>query len=146
MTASYCDDDDARFDLDRLRPTPKDVEAHAAARRALKKSKAHGTTQGSKRIGRRPFVQYPVEAIIRLAGARHIATVKLYGWLLHLDWKNDHRPFKVTNEVVAPLKMDRKWKGVALRELQELALIEVEYRPRKSPLVTVPKAIRRSNL
>ena len=80
-----------------------------------------------KRIGRGPLrAQYPVEAITRLAGARHIAAVKLYGWLLHLDWKNDHRPFKLTNEVVAPLRMDRKWKGFALRELQELGLIQVE--------------------
>jgi len=138
---------DDRYDLDRLRPTPEDVEAHAAGRRALKKSKARGTTAaGSKPIGHGPFVRYPVEAILRLAGAKHIGTVKLYGWLLHLNWKNDHRPFKLTNEAVALLKIDRRRKGFALRELRDLGLVQVEYRPRKSPLVTVPRGARPPNL
>ena len=38
-------DDDARYDLSRLRPTPEDVEAHAAARRALKKLAARRRAQ-----------------------------------------------------------------------------------------------------
>jgi hypothetical protein len=139
MTTRRNDDDDARYDLDRLRPTDEDLKAYDAARLALRKPKARGiTAAGPRLIGHSPFVRYSVEAILRLAGAKHIGTVKLYGWLLHLDWKNDHRPFKLTNGAVAPLKINRNQKGFALRELQGLGLVQVEYRPRKSPLVTVP--------
>ena len=130
-------DDDARYDLSRLRPTPEDVEAHAAARRALTKSKARGATAGSKLVGRGPFVQYPVEAITRLAGAKHLGTVKLFGWLLHLSWKADHRlPLRLANETVTPLGLSRWGKGAALRELEALGLIRVQRRERKSPLIT----------
>ncbi len=128
-------DDDARYDLSRLRPTPEDVEAHAAARRALKKTR--GAATGSKLIGRGPFVQYPVEAIIRLARAKHRGTVKLFGWLLHLSWKADHRlPLRLANKTVAPLGLSRWGKGAALRELEALGLIRVERQDRRSPLVT----------
>ena len=122
---------DDPFDLDKFRSTPEELEAYAAARRVLKKSKTHGAAAGS---GRDPFVQYPVAAIVRLAGARHLGTVKLFGWLLHLSWKADHRlPLKIASKAVAPLGLTRWSKGAALRELETLGLIRVERRARRSP-------------
>ena len=50
-------DDDARYDLSRLRPTPEDVEAHAAARRALKKTRGAG--DGLKADRPRPIRAVP---------------------------------------------------------------------------------------
>jgi len=57
-------DDLDRYDLNRLRATPADDEAHAAALRAHKKSKSNGI--GAKPKGAGPFVQYPVEVIYRM--------------------------------------------------------------------------------
>jgi hypothetical protein len=131
------DDEDARFDLNRLRPTPEDVEAHAAARRALKKSKGRGTTAAGRLIGHGPFVRYPVEAIHLIGAAKNAGTAKLFPLLLHLDWKADHRPFRLSNEALALLGISRGRKGPVLRELEQMGLIRVEHRTRKSPLITV---------
>jgi hypothetical protein len=122
------------FKIDDFRVTPEAEKVFAEARARLK---ANGKKATLKPGGRQPFVQYPVAAILRLVEAESIWTVKLYGFLLHLGWKNDGRPIKLTNSTLKILKMDRWQKYRALLELERLGLISVERRQRRSPLVAI---------
>ena len=72
-------------------------------------------------------------AILRLGGAKYIGTVKLYPLLLHLNWKSGLQQFKLTNVSAATIKLPRRGKSIALRELEQLGLITVERRPRPHP-------------
>jgi hypothetical protein len=74
----------------------------------------------------------------RLRAARCIATYRLAYYLLFQDWKTRGKPIKLPNIVLAELGIgDREGKWRALRELERLGLVSVEYQPRKSPVVTV---------
>jgi hypothetical protein len=86
---------------------------------------------------RRQFVKVPWPWVERLVGARHICTYRVALYLLHRDWKGGGRPFSLANGVLAEHGITRRQKWEALRELERLGLIQVERRPRKSPLVTV---------
>ena len=86
---------------------------------------------------RRQFVKVPWSWIERLAGAHYIASYRVALHLLYQHWKQGDRPILLANGMlrrdgVAPVT---KWR--ALRELDQLGLITIERRPRKSPLVTV---------
>jgi hypothetical protein len=129
-------DDGDRYDLDRLRVTPEFAEKFEAAKREAKKSKKVTTSQ-SPTIGQGPFVRYPVAAIPLIGAAKNAGTAKLFPLLLHLDWKAGHRPFKLPNSLLGPLGISRCRKGAVLRELEQMGLIRVEHRVRKSPLIAV---------
>lgn len=122
------------FDLDRYRVPLADVKMPAPMR-ARQESKLNDTS--TRPTGRDPFVRYPVEVIYRMGEAKHIGTVRLYPLLLHLNWKADHRPFKLPNEDLKRLGISRERKGPVLRELEEMGLIRVKREPRKAPLITV---------
>jgi hypothetical protein len=54
-----------------------------------------------------------------------------------LNWKAGGKPFKLTNGALAHIGVSRRQKLSALRELETLRFVRVEYRGRKSPEVTV---------
>jgi DNA-binding FadR family transcriptional regulator len=72
-----------------------------------------------------------------LVSARHISTYRVALYLLHRNWKEGGRSSPLANGVVEEYGVSRRQKWEALRELERLGLVQVERRPRKSPLVTV---------
>jgi hypothetical protein len=120
------------FDLDRYRLRPTDVEAPTSMRARQKSNSASGKPAGCD-----PFVRYPVEVIYRMRAAKYAGTAKLYPLLLHLNWRADHRPFKLPKEDLKRLGISRERKGPVLRELERMGLIRLKGEPRKAPLITV---------
>jgi len=86
---------------------------------------------------RQHFIKVPWRWVEQLAKARHIATYRVAHHVLYRHWKGGGLSFTLSNtavvgEGVAP---GTKWR--ALRELEQLELITVERRKRRSPLITV---------
>ena len=115
------------FDLEKYRVPLADVEMPATTQ----------SRQKSKPTRPEPYVQYPVEVIYQLGAAKYPGAAKLYPLLLHLSWKADHRPFKLSNEDLKRLRISRERKGPVLRELEQMGLIRLQREPRKAPLITV---------
>jgi hypothetical protein len=90
-----------------------------------------------------PFKCLPDLWIEKLQGTRYIATWKLAAHLLELDWKQYRKPFLegepiiLSNDWLKANNLSRHGKCDGLREMMELGLILVQFRPRKSPLVTL---------
>jgi hypothetical protein len=137
--------DDASFDLNRLRMTDEVSREIAEKEKQLKQS-GKAAPARTRPIGAGSFVKYPVEAIFMTGAAKNAGTAKLFPLLLHLDWKADHRPFKLPNGALQPLGISRGRKGPVLRELEQMGLIRVEYRARKSPLITVLASSKRGSV
>jgi hypothetical protein len=58
-------------------------------------------------------------------------------YLLHLHWKNDGKPFKLANGMLAYDGISPDTKLRALKDLERRGLITIERRARKSPVVHV---------
>jgi hypothetical protein len=71
----------------------------------------------------------------KLMLARHRATFALALYILRRDFETNREPFKVSNVAAAQYGVDRKRKNDALRELEALGLIYVQWRSRKTPIV-----------
>ena len=71
----------------------------------------------------------------RLQGASG-ATWQLAVYLIHLHWKGDGKPIKLTNGMLGEDGISRWSKYHGLRELEHRGLASVEWRPKKSPIVT----------
>ena len=84
------------------------------------------------------WCRVPCFRIERLAQARYTVTYRVALHLLYQHWKTRGRPIPLANGV---LRMEQgvarttKWRG--LRELEQLGLVKIERRRRRSPLVTV---------
>ena len=83
------------------------------------------------------FVKVPWVWIDRLAKARHISTYRVALRVLHLHWKRSGQQFALSNGMLEMDGVNRWGKWDALHELEQLGLIRVERRPRKSPVITV---------
>ncbi|SHI11876.1 hypothetical protein SAMN05443248_8370 [Bradyrhizobium erythrophlei] len=83
---------------------------------------------------RQRFVMFPQQWIERLSGARHIATYRVALRVLQRHGQCRGRPFPLPNNIEG---VNRWAKSMALSELEQLGLIRVERRVRKSPLVAV---------
>jgi hypothetical protein len=92
-----------------------------------------------KRIQRRreQFVIVPWFWIERLSEARHISTYRVALHILHLNWKRRGQSFVLPNGMLKMEGVSRWGKWDALQELEQLKLIRIERRPRKSPVITV---------
>jgi hypothetical protein len=86
---------------------------------------------------RQQFVKVPWTWVERLAKARHASTLQVAHCVLYLHWHGGSDQFPLANGMLPEHGIDRwrKWRG--LRELEELGLIAVERRGRKSPLITI---------
>jgi hypothetical protein len=81
------------------------------------------------------FIRVPWSWVERLKGTRRVCTWKLAMHLLYEHWRNGGQAIVLSNSAVEGVKRQRKWDGLC--ELEQLRLIRIERRPRKSPLVTV---------
>ena len=88
---------------------------------------------------RRPFTQYVVipyswlDVLDAVAG-RHAHRLMLR--LMWISWRQKSPTVKLTNKALG-CRMDRHTKSATLRRLEQAELISVQWRPRKSPLVTI---------
>jgi hypothetical protein len=83
------------------------------------------------------FIRVPWSWVERLRDAHHVCTWKLAMYLLYEHWRNGGQVIVLSNAALAAEGMTRhrKWEGV--RELEQLGLVTIQRRPRKSPLVAV---------
>jgi hypothetical protein len=86
---------------------------------------------------RAQFIKVPWVWAERLFTARRASTLKVALYILHQHWKRHGQPFRLANGAMAMDGIDRHRKRAALEELEQLSLITVERRQRKSPVVTV---------
>jgi hypothetical protein len=87
---------------------------------------------------RESFVMFPMRWYEVLNRPKMRASVVLMAiYLVHLDWRHRHTPFKLPNGMLGEDRISRWKKYRALDRLEELGLISVERRERRSPIVTV---------
>jgi hypothetical protein len=82
---------------------------------------------------RERFVMVPWAWIERLARARYIATYRVAHHVLYRHWEGGGEPFTLSNGAMEGVERRAKWR--ALRELEQLGLITIERRKRKTPRI-----------
>jgi hypothetical protein len=86
---------------------------------------------------KRQFVMVPMDWLDQLAGTSRANTYVVALHLLHLNWKNDGQPFLLPNGKLEAAGVSRFAKWRALKDLEQVGLIAVEKRPKRSPKITV---------
>jgi hypothetical protein len=120
------------IDLERLRVTPEQLAAMAAAKSASTKAKTKA------KIWKRHWVRVPWTWVGELRKAKRISTSSVAHLLLYEFWRNgDGQPVVLSNMLAAEIGLGRqaKWRG--LRELEALGLVEVEAHNGRSPRVSL---------
>ena len=113
------------FDIDGLRIDPAD-------------SAYVGKAAGSpKAKWQRKFVRMPWAWIDRLGTSNRGATYRVALLLNYEYWRNGGRPIRLSNAALIDEGVTRMSKSRALKELEQLGLVKVEWRDRKSPMVTL---------
>jgi hypothetical protein len=119
----------------RLNPETRRLIEEAQARRR------NGSGRQSQELRVKPtkgqFVMVPGWWVGRLKTPRNLATYPLALQLLHLAWKSGSPSIDLSNERLVGSAVSRWAKWRALAELEELGLVTVERRRRKSPRVGV---------
>ena len=111
--------------LDNLRLPPEMVQGRwAVVPKKIQKQRQH-------------FIKVPGIWVERLKKARHIATYRIALHVLYQSWKVGGAAFTLSNAASTSAGVDRWRKQEALRELEELDLIAVEWRPRRSPRISI---------
>jgi hypothetical protein len=108
----------------------------AATQMAIPVRKVPYVTQANQRRRRR-FVLVPWEWKERLCKARYATTSDVALHVLHRNYETRGKPFTLANGVLGELGVSRNQKRRALVELEQLGLITVEWREKKSPVITV---------
>jgi hypothetical protein len=88
---------------------------------------------------RQQFVMVPMWWYEKLANPVPAcrATCLIAMHLLHLDWKNLEKPFKLANGMLEYDGISRFSKYRALKDLERRGLISVDWRGKKSPIIHV---------
>ena len=111
--------------LDNLRLPPEMVrERWAVVPKKIQKQRQH-------------FVKVPWPWVERLRAAKNTATYRVALYLLYQHWKGGGAPVTLSNTAIASEGVTRWGKWEALRELDQLGLVTVEKRKRRSPRITV---------
>jgi hypothetical protein len=84
---------------------------------------------------RQHFTMVPGIWAERLTRARFIATYRVALHLLYQHWWQRGQSFTLSNGAIASVSRRMKWR--ALAELEQLGLVSIERRPRKSPIITI---------
>jgi hypothetical protein len=95
-------------------------------------------TAKKRKQRRRQFTMVPNSWKEDLQKVRYIVTYRVALHLLYLHWKSGGQPTTLSNTVLAEAGVSTKrGKWRALAELEGLALVEVERRPRRAPVVAI---------
>jgi hypothetical protein len=103
---------------------------------AVKERKIPYETQANRKRRER-FIKVPGFWLEQLLKTRRTATLKLALHLLRKHFESYGKPFTLANGVLKACGVWPKEKWRALAELEQLCLVEVERRQRKSPIITV---------
>jgi hypothetical protein len=87
----------------------------------------------------RSFIMVPVAWVERLGSCRSRAVYVLMLHLLRREFQEKGKPFPLGNDALGQGAASRFAKRRALLKLEEVGLISVERRPRKSPMILVHK-------
>jgi hypothetical protein len=120
--------DDDPFDLEKLRMPIGEIQIGPSA-------KATGDRIARRR--EREFIRFPRVWEKRLETSTSANTYRVALLVLFQHWKANGKPFILSNIATETGGVSRFGKWRSLRELEQLGLIRVEARPKKSPLVTV---------
>jgi hypothetical protein len=96
-------------------------------------------TQEVKRFKDSRWTKAFVDPSLKLAQNRKNALLAVVTIVRDRHFRNRGKPFPLGNLTMQGLGFDRRDKIKALRQLEEEGLIQVEWRDRKSPIITVPK-------
>jgi hypothetical protein len=110
------------FDLERLRVNAANLQRKPKPKR-----------------WRRHYVRFPWEWAERMKAVNRGCTYRLALLLVYEHWRTGGRPIVLSNVGLEQEGLTRKTKWAALKELEQLGLVGVERRPRKSPRVTLRK-------
>jgi hypothetical protein len=117
-------EEDPYADLKRHRLTPEMLAQLAVVPRQVRRRRAQ-------------FVKVPGIWVEKLARARCIATYRLALHVLYRHWIGSGEPFTLSNGMTEMEGVTRWSKWRALTELEQLGLITIERRYRKSPRILV---------
>jgi hypothetical protein len=121
--------DDDSFNAKALALKPEQLESGRLADTGI---------AAAKRVRRRrEFAQISREQLERLSPTMSSATLKVFLFLLLIDWKSPGKPILVANGGIKQLGVSRFAKSRALSELGELGLIKLKKRTRKSPEIVI---------
>jgi hypothetical protein len=120
---------DDNFDAKALALKPEHIERGRLAETGI------AATKRAKRG--REFAQITREQLERLSQSTSAATLKVFLFLLLIDWKAPGKPILVANGGIKQLGVTRYAKYRALSELEEWGFINMRKRPSKSPEVTI---------
>jgi hypothetical protein len=95
-----------------------------------------GIAAAKRKRRKREFAQITREQVNRLRGAAS-ATITVFHFLLLIDWRSPGKPILLANGGLEQIGISRWAKYRALSELEELGLIELRNRGRKSPEVVI---------
>lgn len=112
--------EDDPFDLERLRVNPADLQ-----RRPKRKK------------WQRHYALFPWKWYEQMRAVNRGCTYRLALLLLYEDWRTGGRSIVLPNVGLEQEGLTRRSKWRALLELEQLGLVEVERRPRKSPRITL---------
>jgi hypothetical protein len=119
-------------DLSEMKLSPEHLEQNAKAH--AEKVKAPKTSKTKRRS--RHFTRIPMTLWEQLSGAPR-QTLWMANYVLYLHWKGNGEPFKLSNDYTRACGIPPSSKQRALRDLARRNVISVDWRARKSPLVSV---------
>ena len=119
------DDDDWGNVAVKPAPDPKKQVAELKAKAPVKWKKT------------RPFAKVYLDTAARAYAALNCQKAMVWAWLIHRAWKRQSRSITVPNAELAKFGVKPDAKARALRQLEAVGLIEIDRRPRKTPLVTL---------
>jgi hypothetical protein len=93
--------------------------------------------QVSRTVRQKHFIRLPLAWADRLDAARSTATFKVAHRILRLHFLGRGRPVQLGSSMLMQNGISRAQKQRALLELEQLGLVQVRRRLRKSPIVTV---------
>jgi hypothetical protein len=117
-------EDDPFDDINKLRVPPELLTSHPRTPRKILKRQEN-------------FIMMPMWWWERLADCQSGHTYRVALFLLHLDWRNDRKPFKLANGMLDYDDVSRSTKWRTIRRLEKLGLITIKCRLKKSPVICV---------
>jgi hypothetical protein len=91
----------------------------------------------AKRKKNKPFVKVELGAAAKAFTGMNCPKAMVYLWLVHQVWKKKKNTVAIPNGALNQYGISRKVKYLALQQLEEVGLITVEWRSRKTPVVTL---------
>jgi hypothetical protein len=90
-----------------------------------------------KRKKQEPFVKVPLARASKVAAVLGGKRMLVWLWILHQSWQRQSSTVTVTNTALKKYGINRMTKHRALKELEAIGAIMVDWRGKKNPVVTL---------